>query len=82
MDINGSTFGGTSCAVPTVGGKLACWMEKHYTLNGVYPSPDQVKSCFDIRGKGIPQYLLKQLIGQVFPLHQEQTINPQQAFQF
>ena len=38
------TFGGTSCAMPTVAGKAACYMEKHYTLNGVWPTPDQVKN--------------------------------------
>ncbi len=37
-------FGGTSCAMPTVAGKGACYMEKHYTLNGVWPTPDQVKN--------------------------------------
>ena len=39
------TFGGTSCAMPTVAGKLACYIEKHYTINGVYPTPDQAKSA-------------------------------------
>ena len=39
------TFGGTSCALPTVGGKLACYIEKHYTINGVYPTPDQAKAA-------------------------------------
>ena len=38
------TFGGTSCAMPTVAGKLACLIERHYTLNGVYPTPDQAKA--------------------------------------
>jgi len=37
-------YGGNSCAVPTVVGKAACFMEKHYVLNGVYPTPDQLKS--------------------------------------
>ena len=38
-------FGGTSCAMPTVAGKLACIIEKHYTINGVYPTPDQAKAA-------------------------------------
>ena len=38
------TFGGTSCAMPTVAGKLACLIEKYFTLNGVYPTPDQAKA--------------------------------------
>ena len=38
------TFGGTSCAKPTVVGKLACLIEKYFTLNGVYPTPDQAKA--------------------------------------
>ena len=38
------SFGGTSCAMPTVAGKVACYVEKHYTINGVYPTPDQVKA--------------------------------------
>ena len=37
-------FGGTSGAMPTVAGKLACLIERHYTLNGVYPTPDQAKA--------------------------------------
>jgi len=37
-------FAGTSCAMPTVAGKAACYMEKHYTLHGEWPTPDQVKN--------------------------------------
>ena len=37
-------FAGTSCAMPTVAGKAACYMEKHYTLHGTWPTPDQVKN--------------------------------------
>ena len=37
-------FGGTSCAKPTVGGKAACVMERHYMKNGVWPTPDEVKN--------------------------------------
>jgi len=45
------TFGGTSCAMPTVAGKAACYMEKHYTLNGVWPTPDQVKNAMIAESK-------------------------------
>ena len=37
-------FSGTSCAAPTVVGKAACLMEKYYVLNGVWPTPSQVKN--------------------------------------
>ena len=37
-------FSGTSCATPTVVGKAACLMEKYYVLNGVWPTPTQVKN--------------------------------------
>lgn len=37
-------FSGTSCATPTVVGKAACLMEKYYVLNGVWPTPSQVKN--------------------------------------
>ncbi len=47
-------FGGTSCAVPTVGGKAACWMEKYYTLNGAWPSPNQVKDALISEARAIP----------------------------
>ena len=30
--------------MPTVAGKAAWYMEKHYTLHGVWPTPDQVKN--------------------------------------
>ena len=39
------TFSGTSCAMPTVAGKAACYMEKHYTLHGEWPTPQQVKDA-------------------------------------
>ena len=45
------TFGGTSCAMPTVAGKAACYMEKHYTLYGVWPTPDQVKNSMIAESK-------------------------------
>lgn len=47
-------FGGTSCAVPTVGGKAACWMEKYYTLNGAWPSPNQVKDALISEARATP----------------------------
>lgn len=37
-------FSGTSCATPTVVGKAACLMEKYFTYNGVWPTPDETKS--------------------------------------
>jgi len=37
-------YGGTSCAMPTVAGKAACYMEKYYTLHGEWPTPQQVKN--------------------------------------
>lgn len=36
-------FSGTSCATPTVVGKVACLMERYFTYNGVYPTPNQTK---------------------------------------
>ena len=39
------SFGGTSCGMPTVGGKAACYMEKYYTLHGEWPTPQQVKNA-------------------------------------
>ena len=51
---NWAGFGGTSCAVPTVGGKAACWMEKYYTLNGAWPSPNQVKDALISESRAIP----------------------------
>ncbi len=39
------SFGGTSCAQPTVAGKAACYMEKYYTLHGEWPTPQQVKDA-------------------------------------
>ena len=30
--------------MPTIVGKAACFMEKHYVLNGVYPTPDQLRT--------------------------------------
>ena len=39
------TFGGNSASIPTVVGKLACIAEKYYVKNGVWPTPDQLKSA-------------------------------------
>ena len=38
------TFGGNSGSVPSIAGKVACYMEKHYVLNGVWPTSDQAKA--------------------------------------
>ena len=38
------SFGGNSCAIPTVAGSLACQAEKFYVKNGVWPTPDQLKN--------------------------------------
>ena len=45
------TYGGTSCAMPTVAGKAACLMEKHYVNNGVWPTPQQVKDSMIAESK-------------------------------
>ncbi len=37
-------FSGTSCATPTVVGKAACLLEKHFTYNNDYPTPAQLKT--------------------------------------
>lgn len=37
-------FSGTSCATPTVVGKLACIMERFYEYSGVWPSPQESKN--------------------------------------
>tara|TARA_Y100001970_G_scaffold83809_1_gene105891 strand:+ start:479 stop:2353 length:1875 start_codon:yes stop_codon:yes gene_type:complete len=37
------TFGGNSCGNPTTAGRAAVHMEKYYVLNGVWPTPAQVK---------------------------------------
>jgi len=39
-----ATFGGNSGAMPHVVGIAACYMEKHFVKNGVYPTPDQLKA--------------------------------------
>ena len=36
-------FSGTSCATPTVVGKMACLLERYFTYNGQYPTPNQAK---------------------------------------
>jgi len=37
-------FSGTSCAAPTVAGKIACEMEKYFYYHGSYPTNDQVRT--------------------------------------
>ena len=44
-------FSGTSCATPTVVGKAACIMEREFYYNGVWPTPEQVKTLLTQNGK-------------------------------
>jgi hypothetical protein len=44
-------FGGTSCATPTVAGKLACEMEKYYHFTGRWPTNNQAKEILINQGK-------------------------------
>ena len=37
------TFGGNSCSIPSIAGKLACIAEKFYIKNDAWPTPDQLK---------------------------------------
>ena len=37
--------------MPTVAGKAACFMEKHYVKNGVWPTPQQVKDSMIAESK-------------------------------
>ncbi len=39
------TFGGNSCSIPTIAGKLACIAEKFYIKNNAWPTPDQLKNA-------------------------------------
>ena len=39
------TFGGNSCSIPTIAGKLACIAEKFYIKNDTWPTPDQLKNA-------------------------------------
>ena len=72
-------FGGTSCAVPTVGGKAACWMEKYYTLNGAWPSPNQVKAAMISEVRATP-ISVKTTNWSSVPTASGTDINPQQHF--
>ena len=40
-----ANFGGNSASIPSIAGKLACIAEKYYVKNGVWPTPDQLKSA-------------------------------------
>ena len=71
------TFGGTSCAVPTVGGKLACYIEKHYTINGVYPTPDQAKAAIISEAKNTA-LSVKTVNWSSVPTASATTIDPKQ----
>lgn len=46
-------FSGTSCATPTVVGKAACYMERHFYYTNSWPSPNQVKSILISNGREI-----------------------------
>ena len=48
-------FSGTSCATPTVVGKVACLMERYFTYNGVWPTPDQTKQILLAEGNPVIQ---------------------------
>ena len=53
-DTNGhkwGNFSGTSCATPTVVGKVACMMEEYYTLNGAWPNFTQVKNMLQTEAR-------------------------------
>ena len=39
------TFGGNSCSIPTIAGKLALYIEKFYIKNNAWPTPDQLKNA-------------------------------------
>ena len=71
------TFGGTSCALPTVGGKLACYIEKHYTINGVYPTPDQAKAAIISEAKNTA-LSVKTVNWSSVPTASATTIDPKQ----
>lgn len=43
LDGTWGMFSGTSCGAPTVAGICACMMERYYTYNNVWPTPDQIK---------------------------------------
>ena len=46
-------FSGTSCAAPTVAGIIACLMERYFTYNGVWPSPNRIKSILLNNAKSV-----------------------------
>lgn len=46
-------FSGTSCAAPTVAGKIACMMEEYFNYNGIWPTPNQVKLIVTGRAKNV-----------------------------
>ena len=72
------TFGGTSCAMPTVAGKLACIIERHYTLNGVYPTPDQAKATLVAEAKNT-ELSVRTTNWSNVPAASGTTIDPEQA---
>lgn len=44
-------FSGTSCATPTVVGKVACIMEEYFWYNGTWPTPDKTKEILLSKAK-------------------------------
>ena len=46
-------FSGTSCAAPTVVGIAACLMERYFTYNNVWPTPDQIKNILLSNAKSV-----------------------------
>ena len=44
-------FSGTSCAAPTVAGKIACEMEKYFFYAGSYPTNNQVRTIIELNAK-------------------------------
>lgn len=46
-------FSGTSCATPTVVGKVACLMEKYKHYNGTWPSPNVTKQLLVRAAKNV-----------------------------
>jgi hypothetical protein len=44
-------FAGTSCAAPTVAGKIACEMEKYFYYTGSYPTNNQVRTIIELNAK-------------------------------
>ena len=72
-----AVFGGTSCAMPTVAGKAACYMERHYTKHGVYPTPQQVKDALIAEARPTSMSV-KTTTWENVPTASDTAIDPQQ----